>query len=125
MTLQKFIGLIVVAAALVAPAATSGAERAGHADAASVDVRPRTAFAGSGARILVRIPADAENRRLRLVVDSGDFSSSSEIDLAGDQAPRAHWFTLQGLPAGEYLVEATVFGSTGPRSRVVGRFTRE
>jgi hypothetical protein len=83
------------------------------------------ALAGSGVRILVRVPPDADNRRLRVTVDSGSFSRTSEIDLEGIRAAEAHWFDLRALPAGDYLVEAIVYCSTGPRSRVEGKFSRQ
>jgi len=82
-------------------------------------------MAGSGVRILVRVPADAENRRLRVTIDSESFSRTSEIDLEGLRAAEAHWFDLPALPAGDYLVEAVVYGSTGERRRIQDRFSRQ
>lgn len=127
MHLVKIVGRLALGLAAVVPmaaTAASGTERHVRA-AAALDVRPRMAFAGSGVRILVRVPADADNRRLRVTIDSGSFARTSEIDLEGLRAPGTHWFDLPALPAGDYLVEAIVYGSTGPRSRVEDRFSRQ
>jgi len=123
----KIVGRLVLILASISSMAAivaSGAERQVQPAAALV-VRPRMAFAGSGVRILVRVPADADNRRLRLTIDSGLFSRISEIDLEGLRAAEAHWFDLPALPAGDYTVEAIVYGSTGPRRRIEDRFTRQ
>jgi len=127
MHLVKSVGRLALVLALVSPIVASGAERANQPTqpGAALDVRPRMAFAGSSVRILVRVPADAENRRLRLTIDSGDFTRSSEIDLEGQRAAEAHWFNLPALPAGDYVVEAIVYGSMGPRSRAQDRFSRQ
>ena len=116
------LGKIARRLALVLAAISSVAS--GEA-AGSLDIRPRMAMAGRDVRILVRVPPDADNRRLRLSIDSGSFARTSEIDLEGLQAPGAHWFDLPALPAGDYMVEAVVYGSTGPRSRFEDRFSRQ
>ena len=123
----KIVGrfaLVIAAVLPMAVSAASGAERHVRA-AAALDVRPRMAFAGSDVRILVRVRAEAENRRLRVTIESDTFARTSEIDLEGLRAAEAHWFDLRALPAGDYLVEAIVYGSTGERSRVQDRFSRQ
>ena len=118
------LALVIAGALAMAASAASGADRHGRAPAA-LDVRPRMAFAGSGVRILVRVRAEAENRRLRVTIESDTFARTSEIDLEGLRAAEAHWFDLPALPAGDYLVEAIVYGSTGERSRLQDRFSRQ
>lgn len=127
MQLVKIVGrlaLLLAAVSTVAASVAGGAERRTQ-PVAALDIRPRMAFAGHDVRILVRVPPDADNRRLRVTIDSGSFSRTSEIDLEGVRAPGAHWFNLPALPAGEYLVEAVVYSSTGPRSRTEGTFSRQ
>ena len=118
------LALLLAAVSSMAAGVASGVERQAQPGAA-LDIRPRLAFAGSDVRILVRVPPDPDNRRLRLTIDSGSFARTSEIDLEGLRAPGAHWFNLPALPAGDYLVEAVVYSSTGPRSRVEGTFSRQ
>lgn len=118
-------GLALVLAAAGTAAARDAGRQPHQTGAATVGVWPRIAFAGAGVRLMVRVPAAADNRRLRITVDSGTYMRTSEIDLGGDRAPEAHWFDLRDLPAGEYVVEAVVFGSTGPRTRVEDHFSRQ
>jgi hypothetical protein len=118
------VALLLTTVVPMSASAASRAERQGQRPAA-LNVRPRMAMAGSGVRILVRVPADAENRRLRVTIDSESFSRTSEIDLEGLRAAEAHWFDLPALPAGDYLVEAVVYGSTGERRRIQDRFSRQ
>jgi hypothetical protein len=116
--------LLLAAVSSMASGVANGVERRAQ-PVAALDIRPRLAFAGSDVRILVRVPPDPDNRRLRVTIDSGSFARTSEIDLEGVRAPGAHWFNLPALPAGDYLVEAVVYSSTGPRSRVEGTFSRQ
>ena len=118
------LALLLAAVSSTAAGAASAAERRAQ-PVAALDIRPRMAFAGRDVRILVRVPPDPDNRRLRVTIDSGSFSRTSEIDLEGLRAPGAHWFNLPALPAGDYLVEAIVYGSTGPRTRLEGAFSRQ
>jgi hypothetical protein len=85
MMLTNLVGRLLLVGTILVPAMANGAERETNPGTASLDVRPKKAFAGSSVRILVRVPADADNRWLRLVVNSEEFSSSSEIELEGDR----------------------------------------
>jgi hypothetical protein len=118
------LALLLAAVSSTAVGLANGADRRAQ-PVAALDIRPRMAFAGHDVRILVRVPPDPDNRRLRLTIDSGSFSRTSEIDLEGLQAPAAHWFNLPALPSGDYMVEAIVYGSTGPRRRLEGTFSRQ
>lgn len=64
-------------------------------------------------RALVRVERHADNRLLRVIIDSGSFYSSSDIQLDGADAPRHHPLTLRALPAGQYCIEAVLFRSSG------------
>ena len=62
-------------------------------------------------RALVRIPRDAENRVLRVTLDSGSFYRSSDVPLDGARAPATHILVWQALPAGTYDVTIQVLGT--------------
>jgi hypothetical protein len=120
------VGCLALVLAALVPAAASAAHGSERLDktGAVLDVWPRKAFAGSGVRVFVRIPAEPENRRLSITIDSGAFARSSEIELSGDRAPQAYWFDLRALPPGQYVVEAIVYGSTRPRAHLKDEFSR-
>jgi hypothetical protein len=96
-----------------------------RAEAASVNAHPRMALAGVGGRLLVRVPADADNRRLRVEVGSRSLIAVGEIALDGLTSQNAYWFNLPALPAGYYLVKATVYGSNGPLSFAESQISRQ
>ncbi|GAC1463493.1 MAG: hypothetical protein PVSMB1_13870 [Gemmatimonadaceae bacterium] len=48
---------------------------------------------------------------LLIVAESIDFYRSSEVELAGDRAPRTTIFEFRSLPPGTYQVTATLIGS--------------
>jgi hypothetical protein len=75
------------------------------------------ALAGVGGRVLVRVPADADNRLLRIEVGSRSLVAVGEVALDGLASQDAYWFNLPALPAGYYFIKATVYGSNGPLSR--------
>ena len=124
MKTAKIVGCLALVLAACNVAAARGAGRGEHGSA-MLAVYPRVATAGSGVRVVVRTPPAAENRRLRVSVESGTYSRSSEIDLEGTDAAETYWFDLRGLPAGEYTVEATVFGTSGARARAMQFLTRQ
>lgn len=85
----------------------------------TIKVSPSISFAPAFVRVQATIEADAANRAVEIIADSGDFYRSSRIPLEGDRAARTNIFEFPGLPSGEYEVTATVFGSDGrPRGRV-------
>jgi hypothetical protein len=77
----------------------------------------RMAFAPAVIRSVIRVAPHADNRRLRLTLDSPDFYRSSDVELDGASAASAHYFNWEALPAGSYTVVATVFGSDGERAQ--------
>ena len=66
---------------------------------------------------ILNVTPHEDNRNLRLVVESEQFYTSSDIQLDGLEAPIVHTIHLKALPAGDYCVEATLFrGSERLRS---------
>lgn len=88
----------------------------------SVSITPLVAFAGADLRVVVRVLPDAANRRLQLSVDAPTFYASTERQLDGLSGARAHTFSLQELPAGEYEITAVIEGDRGVRTRLTRSF---
>src|SRR5690349_24388771 len=84
-------------------------------------VSPRTAVAPCDVVVQAVVEPDAENRLLRVEVDSPGFYSSSTIELEGDRAPRARQIVFRTLPAGSYRVTVKLVGVHGER----GSFVRD
>jgi hypothetical protein len=82
----------------------------------SLHVSPIVAIAPATVTVQARIDADDENRALAVTVESEDFSRSSQIELAGKNAPRLNVFELRDIPTGLYEVRAVLLGSHGPRA---------
>jgi hypothetical protein len=93
-------------AGLVTPAALFAADR-------DVTVRLPSVVSRAPAAIsaIVRIPRDADNRLLRVTLDSGAFYRSSDVPLEGDRAPQHHTLTWPALPAGSYVVTIQLVGT--------------
>jgi hypothetical protein len=74
---------------------------------------PHYAFAPATLRLSVRIQPVDTDRRVIVILDGPTFYRSSEWEVEGASAPRAFqpWL-IEGLPAGEYAISATV-GSVG------------
>jgi hypothetical protein len=85
----------------------------GAGERISMKVSPAVAFAPATLIVRASIEADAHNRVVAIVAESDDFYRSSEIQLAGDQAPRTSTLEFRSLPPGVYQVRATLFGSDG------------
>lgn len=57
-------------------------------------------------RVRVRVEPNAQNRRLTVGLVSDGFSTSSDENLAGDQARISRWLEFRDVPAGEYTAVA-------------------
>ncbi len=68
--------------------------------------------------VVVRALVDAsdDNRRLEIAAESADFARASAIDLDGRRTPRLSVFQYTNLPAGVYVVRASLVGTRGPRA---------
>ena len=99
---------------LTARSTTAGAAQ----DEAPLAIRLTSRYAMSPAavRSVVRVAPHADNRTLRIVIDSDNYYRSSDVQLDGDRAAQSHFFTWADLPPGAYSVVATVLGPAGPRA---------
>jgi hypothetical protein len=90
-----------------------------HEDGAPLrlQVTPRAALAGTFVQALVRVHPHADNRLLRLTVESPSYFRSSDVTLNGADAAVSHFVPLRALPAGSYAVVAVVYGVDGERAR--------
>jgi hypothetical protein len=104
--------LVVVALVSVAPA--------GAGDKLAMRCSPAVSFAPANLVVRAFIEANADNRILEIVAESGDFYRSSVIQLDGDRAPHTNQFEFRSLPPGNYEIVATLVGSSG-RTRAAVR----
>jgi hypothetical protein len=72
----------------------------------------------SAIRATVWIPRDADNRVLRVTLDSGTFYRSSDVPLEGSNAPQSHTLEWHALPPGEYDVTFELVGTLRVRQVV-------
>lgn len=80
----------------------------------SLRISPRFAHAPALVRVRVDIEPSAGNRQLIVSAESDRFYRSSAIQLAGDESPRIHEFQYPGLPSGQYVLQAELYGARGP-----------
>lgn len=81
--------------------------------ALSLTLRPSACLSGCSARAQVSLQPHADNRWLTLSFDSPRFRRSSGVSLDGKEASAFHSLTVEGLPAGHYVVQARLRRSTG------------
>jgi len=85
-------------------------------------VSPHFSMAPATIRVVVTVEPDSENRELQVAADSGQFFTSSTIQLDGSNAPRSQWIEMKELPAGDYVVEARVRQRDGAEHRAVAEY---
>jgi hypothetical protein len=90
-------------------------ERAADDSKVTVRVTPLVRLDRGDARGLVMVPRHSDNRVLRVILESEDYYSRSDIQLDGEEAARSHNLYWRGLPPGIYWVTVEVYGSTGLR----------
>jgi hypothetical protein len=81
----------------------------------TVRVAPLVRLIRGDARGMVIVPRDADNRVLRVILESEDYYRLSEIPLEGEDAPLTHPLYWRDLPPGSYCVTVQVYGTTGLR----------
>lgn len=81
----------------------------------TLHVNPSVSVAPATVGIRVRVPPEADNRALEIVLDSENFYRSSRLELDGDRAPLVSTLRVGSLPAGTYVVTAAVMGVDGAR----------
>ncbi|MGH9314152.1 MAG: hypothetical protein ACRD1S_13270 [Vicinamibacterales bacterium] len=102
--------------ALIALTLTAGVSlaSAGSGDAVAIArVTPRVAFGPVDVMALVQVEPHAENRRLQLILDSGEYYFSTDIQLDGAGARKSHFVTWRAVRPGKYLLTATVYRASG------------
>jgi hypothetical protein len=82
----------------------------------AVRVDPLIRLSRGDARGLVTVPRHADNRMLRVILESEDYFRLSEIALEGEDAPQNHLLYWRDVPPGSYHVTVQVFATTGLRA---------
>ena len=90
-------------------------ERSADDSKLTVRVTPLVRMSRGDARGLVMVPRHSDNRVLRVILESEDYYSRSDIQLDGEEAARSHYLYWRSLPPGTYWVTVEVYGSTGLR----------
>jgi hypothetical protein len=85
----------------------------------TLKVTPAIAFAPASLTIRALVEPDDANRLLRVVVDSPEFATISEVPLNGRAAQRLNVLEVKGVPSGEYHVRAEVYGTRGQLGETV------
>ena len=102
--------------ALAAVPARAVARDVKPTDDVTLRMTPRFVAAPGYLRSLIRVAPNAENRLLRVEIDSAGYYRSSEIELDGASAPMSHFMDWKAVPAGKYDLIVTVMGPSGPRA---------
>lgn len=115
MTRHTFLGLGIIAIALI-----SGTASAAEKKPEPLAIQLSAAFAPAESDVVVRmrVAPDARARELTLVWVADDLSGGSHvITLAGERAPSSHSFSIRRASEGEYLVTAILRFSDGTEVR--------
>jgi hypothetical protein len=87
----------------------------------AIQVSPAVSFAPATLVVRAMVEADANNRAIEVVAESGDFYRSSQIELDGDKAPRTTVVEFRSLPGGKYYIKATLIDTGGQPVGLVRR----
>ena len=109
-----FIACLAMTSTTISEAALPAANEP-KAEKLTVRVTPLVVLAPTNARGLVRVPRHADNRLLRVVLESENYYSSSDIELQGADAAQTHLFNWRALPPGSYRVRVEIYGPAGLR----------
>ena len=82
----------------------------------TVRVTPLVRLSRGEARGLVIVPRHADNRMLRVILESEDYYRLSDIQLDGEYAALSYPLSWRDLPPGSYCVTVQVYGPTGLRT---------
>jgi hypothetical protein len=97
------------------PVSAAVAEPGKPGEELTLRITPRFVSAPGFLRSLIRVAPHADNRLMRVEIDSAGYYRSSEIQLDGASAPMSHFMDWKEVPAGNYDLIVTVMGTTGPR----------
>ena len=103
------------ASVVPAPAPSTVGEAGKPGDDLTLRMTPRFVSAPGYLRSLIRVLPNADNRLMRVEIDSDSYYRSSEIQLDGASAPMSHFMDWKEVPAGKYDLIVTVIGQSGPR----------
>src|SRR5262249_34982607 len=81
----------------------------------TVHVTPLVHLTRTDARGVVTVPKHRDNRVLRVILESQDYYTASDVELDGDNAPQSHTFYWRDLPPGSYRASVRVYGVNGLR----------
>ena len=76
-------------------------------------VTPTVASAPATVRIYVSVTQNEENRMLRVVANSEEYSRVSEMSMEGQNSPKVSTFEYRELPPGSYDVRVYLIGRDG------------
>jgi hypothetical protein len=100
----------------------------GAADRVHIRVWPATSMAPTSFTVRVFIERHAENRWIKVTVESESYFGSSEGQLEGERSSRLRLVQFRDVPAGAYDVRAAVLdqhgaviGAAQATARVIGR----
>ena len=82
----------------------------------TVRVSPLVHLTRGDARGVVIVPKHTDNRLLRVILESQDYYSLSDIQLDGEYAALSYPVSWRELPPGSYRVTVQVYGPTGMRT---------
>jgi hypothetical protein len=81
----------------------------------TVRVTPLVRVTRGDASGMVSVPRHADNRVLRVILESEDYYRASDVQLDGEDAPQSHSFYWRDVPPGSYRVTVQVYGTEGLR----------
>jgi hypothetical protein len=84
-------------------------------------VRPTVGIHPSDVVVYAFVERNAENRAVQAIADSPAVYASSQIQLDGEQAPRASQFIFRDMPEGEYSVLVVLTGQNGKQLATASR----
>ena len=117
---SRFIVLSVFTAALVS---TAGPLVTSANDMVEIRFRGRYYAEPATVQLTIAVEPNAENRKLMVEAESAEMYRSSEISLNGAGAERIHMLEFKNLMAGDYVVSAQVFSSTGMKAMATQELT--
>lgn len=82
----------------------------------TVRVAPLVHVTRGDARGMVVVPRHADNRLLRVILESEHYYTLSDVQLDGEYAALSYPFWWRDLPPGSYCVTVQVYGPTGMRT---------
>jgi hypothetical protein len=81
-------------------------------------VTPAVSRAPALLTVRIIVEAAADNRSLEVIAESPDFYRSSQIAIAGRNAPALNVFEFPNLPTGRYEITGVLVGTNGARASV-------